>query len=68
MRFICNGFSIKLVKIAQKVDLVTCLTSDATHESHMRSIRGKCQIIFRESLRNSGQIASDRRNSMLGTF
>ena len=25
------------MKIAQKVDLVTCLTSDATHESHMRS-------------------------------
>ena len=29
----CNEFSIKLVKIAQKVDL----TSGATRKSHMRS-------------------------------
>ena len=34
----CNGFSIKLVKIAQEVDLVTCLASGATCKSHMRSI------------------------------
>ena len=29
----CNEFSIKLVKIAQEVDL----TGGATHESHLRS-------------------------------
>ena len=37
VKFICNGFSIKLVKIAQEVDLATCLASGATRESHMRS-------------------------------
>ena len=31
------GFSIKLVKIAQGVDLATWLASGATHECHMRS-------------------------------
>ena len=36
VEFICNGFSIKLVKIAQEVDLATCLASGATYESHMR--------------------------------
>ena len=35
--FNCNEFSIKLVKIAQEVDLVTCLMSGVTYESHMRS-------------------------------
>ena len=37
VKFICNEFSIKLVKIAQEVDLVTQLASGATHEGHMRS-------------------------------
>ena len=37
VKFICNEFSIKLVKIAQEVDLVTWLASGATHEGHMRS-------------------------------
>ena len=37
VRFICNEFSIKLVKIDQEVDLTTCLASGATHKSHMRS-------------------------------
>ena len=35
--FICNGFSIKLIKIAEEVDPATSLTSGATHEGHMRS-------------------------------
>ena len=34
----CIGFSIKLVKIAQEVDLATWLAGSAAHESHMRSI------------------------------
>ena len=37
MGFICIGFSIKLVKIAQEVDLRTWLVSGATHENYMRS-------------------------------
>ena len=37
MGFNCNEFSIKLVKIAQKVDLATWLASGATCEGHMRS-------------------------------
>ena len=37
MGFICNEFSIKLVKIAQEVDLTTHLTSGATRKSHMKS-------------------------------
>ena len=37
MGFICSEFSIKLVKIAQEVDLATCLASGAIRESHMRS-------------------------------
>ena len=36
MGFYYIGFSIKLVKIGQEVDLVTQLTSGATRESHMR--------------------------------
>jgi len=35
--FICNGFSIKLVKISQKVDLATWLASDTTSKGHMKS-------------------------------
>ena len=37
MEFIYNEFSIKLVKIAQEVDLATWLASGATREGHMRS-------------------------------
>ena len=37
MRFYYNGFSTKLVKIAQKVDLATWLASGATCEGHIRS-------------------------------
>ena len=37
VRFYYNGFSTKLVKIAQKVDLATWLASGATCEGHIRS-------------------------------
>ena len=37
MGFICNGFSIKLVKFAQEIDLATWLASGATCKGHIRS-------------------------------
>ena len=44
MGFNCNEFSIKLVKIAEEVDLATWLASGVTHEGHMRSTCWKLKI------------------------
>ena len=45
VRLICNGFSIKLVKIIQEVDLATCLASGATrersHKKHMWKLKSQ---------------------------
>ena len=38
MRLNCNEFSIKLVKIAEEVDLATWLATVAPTKGHVRSI------------------------------
>jgi len=35
--FICDGFSIKLIKITEEVDPATWLANGVTREGHMRS-------------------------------
>ena len=66
MGFYCNGFSTKLVKIAQEVDLATWLTSGATREGHMRSTcqKLKSQCVFRDSSHDLANLQDDLRNAL----
>ena len=72
MGFICNEFSIKLVKIAQEVDLATWLTSGVTNESHMRStcwkLKSQVSGSISRVLRETSHLARYPRNSLPGGF
>ena len=71
MGFNCNGFSIKLVKIAQDSEIRYLFAINSrvdnswkvTWEAHVGIWTVFCQIVFRKSL-TLGQLVSDLQNSL----